>query len=169
MNTHMRICARVLLVTAGTILCGGCGPRECSSHGSLRVGEFIPGLGGVTDAGEPFDTRDPWTNLTIYAVADTYPPLRVDTGKAVPSIRAQKLGARLVRSGDGKAARQFGMKVVPGEPFRYDTAMVVLCDTNCRILRIWKPATVADLDELLTRFAAQQWRSAPGVSPTVPR
>ena len=159
MNTHMRICARVLLVTAGTILCGGCGPRECSSHGSLRVGELIPGLDGVTDTGERFHTRDPWTNLTIYAVSATYPPLRVDTGKAVPSIRAQKLGARLVRSGDGKAARQFGMKVVHGEPFRYDTAMVVICDTNGRILRIWKSAGVDDLDELLHQIEVQQPRS----------
>lgn len=168
MNTHMRIRACVLLITAGTILCSGCGPRECSTHGSLRVGELVPSLAGVTDTGEPFHTRDPWTNLTIYAVADTCPPLRVDTGKAVPSVQARKLGARLVQSGDGKVAHQFGMKVGAGEPFRYDTAMVVLCDTNSRILRIWKPATVADLDELLARFAAQQWRGASGVSPTVP-
>jgi hypothetical protein len=119
------------------------------------VGEIIPSLAGVTDTGESFHTRNPWTNLTIYAVADTYPDLHVDVGKAVPSVHAQKLGARLVLSSDGKAARQFGMKVMSGNSFRYDTRLVVLCDTNCRILRIWKSAGVDDLDELLNQIDVQ--------------
>ena len=151
--TRLRLRACVLLITAGTIFGSGCDSRECSSLGSLRVGELVPSFAGVTDTGVAFHTRDSWTNLTVYAIADAYPPLRVDTGKSIPSIRAQKLGARLVQSGDGKVAHLFGMKVVAGEPFRYDTKLVVLCDTNCRILRIWKPAGVDDLDELLSQIA----------------
>ena len=148
--TRLRLRGCALLITAGTLFGGGCDSRECSNHGSLRVGELVPSLAGVTDTGAPFHTREPWTNLTVYAIADTHPPLRIDTGKTVPSIRAQKLGARLVRSGDGKVAQQFGMSVVAGKPLRYDTKIVVLCDTNCRILRIWKPAGVDDLDDLLS-------------------
>ena len=146
---HMRMHSWWVLMAVITIFCDGCGTRECSSHGSLRVGDLVPSLAGVTDTGETFHTRDPWTNLTIYAVADTYPPLRVDTGKAVQSILARKLGARLVLSGDGKIAHEFGMKVVADEPFRYDTSLLVLCETNCRVLRIWRSAGVEDLDDLL--------------------
>lgn len=156
----MRTPLRAVLIAAIAILCDGCGTRECASHGLLRVGELVPSLTGVTDSGEFFHTRNPWTNLTIYAVADTHPPLRVNTGKAVPSIRAQKLGVRLVLSGDGKMAHQFGMTVAAEKPFRYDTAMLVLCDTNCRVLRIWRPAGLGDLDDLLKQLEAERRASA---------
>ncbi len=147
----MHICSYLLLMVVLPVFCGGCrpSPQECSSHGALRVGELIPGLSGVTDTGEDFHTRDTWTNMTIYCIADSQPDLHVDTGEAVPSLRARQLGARLVRSADGKAAKYFGVNVVCGKKLRYDTSMVVLCDTNCRVLGIWRSAGVEDLDELL--------------------
>jgi hypothetical protein len=169
----MHILGLILTVSVAAVLFAGCGfgsrqIEELAGYGPLRVGERIPGSTGVTTTGEKFTAGDPWTNLTIYCVADTEPPFSVEVGNTMSSIRARQLGARVVRSSDGKMAHQFGIKLVAQEPWRFDTSLVVLCDTNSRILRIWKPATTDDLDELLTRFATQQWRSASGVSPTVP-
>ena len=142
-----------LLVAVAVLFGGGCRqesfPEACSSHGSLRVGATIPSFAAVIETGEHFHSLDPWTNLTIYSVAQGHPDFSVDVGEAVSSLTARKVGARLVRTSDGVVANLFGMKVASEGPFRYDTTIVAICDTNCRVLHIWKSAAVEDLERLL--------------------
>jgi len=148
------------IVALAVLLCGGrspeSGPRAQASYGSLEVGKQIPGFGSVSDTGEHYQSREPWTNLTIYSIAPEHPPCTVDVGEKVPSPRARKMGARLMRTGDPKVAKLFGMKVVHGKPFRYDTTMVVICDEKCRVLRIWTSAGIDDLDNLLKQFESER-------------
>ena len=141
-----------LLVAVLVLLGGGCSqellPEACSSHGSLRVGATIPSFAAVTETGDRFHSMNPWTNLTIYSVAQDHPDFSVDVGESVSSVSARKAGARVVRTKDGVVAGLFGMKVACEKPLQYDTAIVVICDTNCRVVRIWRSANVGDLDQL---------------------
>lgn len=125
---------------------------ERRSHGSLSVGQLIPGFTGSTQAGELLHAQRPWTNLTVYCVAHDMPWFEVDYGSNAPSVQARRLGARIVRTGDGVIAQSFGLQLTSEQPFRYDTSLVVLVGPDARVLRIWRGATVADLDYLLARW-----------------
>jgi len=147
--------APAVLLAAVAILCGCAGLhhiQERSSHGSLRVGAPIPSFAAVTETGQHFHSRDSWTNLTIYSVGQAHPDFSLDVAEDVSSLAVRKMGARIVRTRDGVVANLFGMKVAKEEPFEYDTTMVVICDTNCLVLRIWRSAGVEDLDELLKQL-----------------
>lgn len=148
--SHSKLVALTLLVCAGCSLTNW-RVRECGSHGSLSVGQLLPGNSGYTQTDEMFHMQRPWTNLTVYCVAHDLPWFTLDYGSNAPSAQARRLGARVVRTGDGVVAKSFGLQVASEQPFRYDTSLVVLVGPDARVLRIWRGATVTDLDGLLKR------------------
>lgn len=154
---------RTMFVLA-VLLCGiraaGSVPVAQESYGSLKVGELMPSFASASPTGETYHSQEPSKSLTIYSVATGHPSFALDVGEKVPSPRAQKMGARLFRTGDYKIAKLFGMKVVNGKPSGYDTSMLVLCDAKCRVLRIWTSAGIDDLDMLLKQFEAERATSA---------
>ena len=148
-------------IVALAVLLGGSraaesGPVAQVSYGSLKVGKLMPSFGSASPNGEHYHSQEPWKSFTIYSVSADAPPFALDVGEKLPSTRAQKMGARLFRTGDNKLAKLFGMKVVQGKEFRYDTSMLVLCDAKCRVLRIWTSAGIDDLDMLLKQFEAER-------------
>ncbi len=149
-----------MIVVLGILLCGGhaaeSGPVVQESHGSLKVGKLMPSFATASPTGEHYHSQEPWKSFTIYSVSADAPSFALDVGEKLPSPRAQKMGARVFRTGDYKIAKLFGMKVVHGKPSGYDTSMVVLCDSKCRVLRIWTSARIDDLDNLLKQFEAER-------------
>ena len=125
--------------------------EEVSTFGPLALGQVAPHFTAVASSGEEFNSPLPPGKFTAYCIQNSLPPSCLDDGCGPAGQFVRNKGGRLVGICDLKGAGVFGVKGRPGHNAQLETSLVVLCDTNQRIVAIYKGATMADVESLVRR------------------
>lgn len=117
------------------------------SFGPLRMGDTLPSFTGVSDKGIAIGPTTPRGHFYVHVVNDALPPSCLDQecGPEGAIIVAQ--GGHLMGGSDGKLAKAFGVNLVSGNPYRFDTSLIIVTDDRARVVAIHPGLRLADAPE----------------------
>ena len=160
----MKLLERVLLISLFFPSAAFAQFVSVKALGPLSVGSDLPGFSGVSYKGKEIGPTTPKGKFFVHFINDLLPPSCLDDECGAVGKRVAARGGHLIGASDGKAAAQFGVKLISETPWRFNRSLVVIASANGQILGIFDSATMGDIESLVDKydFEGEQRQAAHG-------